>query len=444
MTRNSSHSGIWRVSVLAVAMAFGLAACNQNAAQQAGQKKEAPAPVVGVVTVYPTTVTLNTDLPARLESTRTADVRAQAGGIIQKRLFQEGAFVRQGQPLFQVDAATYEANLHSARASLASAEASLAKANADLARYRPLVKADAISKQEYDAAVASKRAAEASVEAAKATLRSAQINLNYSRITAPISGFIGQAKVSEGTLVSAGDATVLATIQQTDPMYVNITQSASSIMKLRQDFADGKLQAVNGGIAVSIFLEDGTEYAHKGRLVFADPTVDEATGQITIRAAVPNPDNVLLPNLYVRVRMPQAEIANAFVVPQKAVTRGQQDTVMVVNADGGMEPRVVTIAGQQGNSWVITEGLAEGDKVIVDGTMIAGMTGAKKVTPKEWTPPEEAASAASASAASGAESSDAGGESGESGDGGGMEEATPPASAAAPRAASTSASAASE
>ena len=243
--------------------------------------------------------------------------------------------------------------------------------------------------------------------------------------------------------MSAGDATVLATIQQTDPMYVNITQSASSIMKLRQDFADGKLQAVNGGIAVSIFLEDGTEYAHKGRLVFADPTVDEATGQITIRAAVPNPDNVLLPNLYVRVRMPQAEIANAFVVPQKAVTRGQQDTVMVVNADGGMEPRVVTIAGQQGNSWVITEGLAEGDKVIVDGTMIAGMTGAKKVTPKEWTPPEEAASAASASAASGAESSDAGGESGESSDGG-MEEAAPPASAAAPRAASTSASAASE
>ena len=431
MTQNSLRFGALRLSALAVAMAFGLVACKQNVtSQQAGQQKEAPVPVVGVVTVHPTTVTLNTELPARLESTRTVDIRAQAGGIIQKRLFQEGAFVRQGQPLFQIDAATYEANLHSARASLASAEATLAKADADLARYRPLVKADAISKQEYDAAVASKRAAEASVQAAKATLRSAQIHLNYSRITAPISGFIGQAKVSEGTLVNAGDATVLATIQQTDPMYVNITQSASSIMKLRQDFADGKLQAVNGGIAVNILLEDGTEYAHKGRLIFADPTVDEATGQITIRAAVPNPNNVLLPNLYVRVRMPQAEIADAFVVPQQAVSRGQQDTVMVVNADGGMEPRVVTVAGQQGNSWVITDGLAEGDKVIVDGTMIAGMTGAKKVMPKEWTPPEEAGHAAGGQAASAAAESEEGGAAGEMDDAPAPDAAEQPAPAA--------------
>lgn len=385
-----------RAAALAASVALALSSCGKaDEAAQGGQPagREAPAPVVGVVTVHPQTVALTVELPGRLESLRTADVRAQVGGIIQKRLFQEGSYVRAGQPLYQIDSSTYEASLESARAQLASAQATLAKANADLARYKPLVSADAISKQEYDAAVTAKRSAEAGVKAAQAAIKSAGISLNRSRITAPISGFIGQSKVSEGTLLNAGDATVLATIRQTNPMYVNVTQSASEVMKLRRQIAEGKLLAADGAIAVGIKFDDGTVYPEKGRLLFADPTVDESTGQITLRAAVPNDQNILMPGLYVRVLMDQVAVDNAFVVPQQAVTRGTKDTVMIVNAQGGMEPREVTVAQQQGANWIVTSGLKDGDKVVVEGISIAGMTGAKKVTPKEWMPSESQAAA---------------------------------------------------
>ncbi len=385
-----------RAAALAAAVALALSSCGKGGdAAQGGQPagREAPAPVVGVVTVHPQTVALTVELPGRLESLRTADVRAQVGGIIQKRLFQEGSYVHAGQPLYQVDSSTYEANLESSRAQLASAQATLAKANADLARYKPLVAADAISKQEYDAAVTAKRSAEAGVKAAQAAIKSAGISLNRSRITAPISGFIGQSKVSEGTLLNAGDTTVLATIRQTNPMYVNVTQSASEVMKLRRQIAEGKLLAADGAVAVGIKFDDGTVYPEKGRLLFADPTVNESTGQITLRAAVPNDQNILMPGLYVRVLMDQVAADNAFVVPQQAVTRGAKDTVMIVNAQGGMEPREVTVAQQQGTNWIVTSGLKDGDKVVVEGISIAGMTGAKKVTPKEWMPSENQAAA---------------------------------------------------
>lgn len=385
-----------RAAALAASVALALSSCGKGGdAAQGGQPagREAPAPVVGVVTVHPQTVALTVELPGRLESLRTADVRAQVGGIIQKRLFQEGSYVRAGQPLYQIDSSTYEASLESARAQLASAQATLAKANADLARYKPLVAADAISKQEYDAAVTAKRSAEAGVKAAQAAIKSAGISLNRSRITAPISGFIGQSKVSEGTLLNAGDTTVLATIRQTNPMYVNVTQSASEVMKLRRQIAEGKLLAADGAIAVGIKFDDGTVYPEKGRLLFADPTVNESTGQITLRAAVPNDQNILMPGLYVRVLMDQVAVDNAFIVPQQAVTRGTKDTVMIVNAQGGMEPREVTVAQQQGANWIVTSGLKDGDKVVVEGISIAGMTGAKKVTPKEWMPSENQAAA---------------------------------------------------
>ncbi|EMR8872815.1 TPA: multidrug efflux RND transporter periplasmic adaptor subunit MtrC [Neisseria gonorrhoeae] len=385
-----------RAAALAASVALALSSCGKaDEAAQGGQPagREAPAPVVGVVTVHPQTVALTVELPGRLESLRTADVRAQVGGIIQKRLFQEGSYVRAGQPLYQIDSSTYEASLESARAQLATAQATLAKADADLARYKPLVAADAISKQEYDAAVTAKRSAEAGVKAAQAAIKSAGISLNRSRITAPISGFIGQSKVSEGTLLNAGDTTVLATIRQTNPMYVNVTQSASEVMKLRRQIAEGKLLAADGAIAVGIKFDDGTVYPEKGRLLFADPTVDESTGQITLRAAVPNDQNILMPGLYVRVLMDQVAADNAFIVPQQAVTRGTKDTVMIVNAQGGMEPREVTIAQQQGANWIVTSGLKDGDKVVVEGISIAGMTGAKKVTPKEWMPSENQAAA---------------------------------------------------
>lgn len=385
-----------RAAALAASVALALSSCGKGGdAAQGGQPagREAPAPVVGVVTVHPQTVALTVELPGRLESLRTADVRAQVGGIIQKRLFQEGSYVRAGQPLYQIDSSTYEAGLESARAQLATAQATLAKADADLARYKPLVSADAISKQEYDAAVTAKRSAEAGVKAAQAAIKSAGISLNRSRITAPISGFIGQSKVSEGTLLNAGDVTVLATIRQTNPMYVNVTQSASEVMKLRRQIAEGKLLAADGAIAVGIKFDDGTVYPEKGRLLFADPTVDESTGQITLRAAVPNDQNILMPGLYVRVLMDQVAVDNAFVVPQQAVTRGTKDTVMIVNAQGGMEPREVTVAQQQGANWIVTSGLKDGDKVVVEGISIAGITGAKKVTPKEWMPSESQAAA---------------------------------------------------
>lgn len=364
--------------------------------QGAAAQQQPPAPTVGVVTVRAQPVGVSADLPGRLESHRTADVRPQVGGIIKKRLFKEGSQVKAGQALYQLEDATYLAALESARAQLASAQATLAKANADVTRYKPLVAADAISKQEYDAAVAARQSAEASVRSAQAGIRSAQINVNYSRIAAPISGYIGQSFVSEGALVTAGDANKLATIQQTHPMYVNVTQSAAETMQLRQDIADGKRRAVDGAVEVSIKLENGKEYPHKGRLLFADPTVDTTTGQVTLRAEIPNPDNILLPGLYVRVSLPQGDIGNAFLVPQQAVTRGQQDTVLIVNAEGGMEPRVVTVAGQQGGDWVIAGGLQDGDKVIVEGTMIAGMMGAKKVQTREWSPAGAAPAAAGA------------------------------------------------
>ncbi|HHS2140153.1 TPA: multidrug efflux RND transporter periplasmic adaptor subunit MtrC [Neisseria meningitidis] len=385
-----------RAAALAAAVALVLSSCGKGGdAAQGGQPagREAPAPVVGVVTVHPQTVALTVELPGRLESLRTADVRAQVGGIIQKRLFQEGSYVRAGQPLYQIDSSTYEAGLESARAQLATAQATLAKADADLARYKPLVAAEAVSRQEYDAAVTAKRSAEAGVKAAQAAIKSAGINLNRSRITAPISGFIGQSKVSEGTLLNAGDTTVLATIRQTNPMYVNVTQSASEVMKLRRQIAEGKLLAADGVIAVGIKFDDGTVYPEKGRLLFADPTVNESTGQITLRAAVPNDQNILMPGLYVRVLMDQVAVDNAFVVPQQAVTRGAKDTVMIVNAQGGMEPREVTVAQQQGTNWIVTSGLKDGDKVVVEGISIASITGAKKVTPKEWAPSENQAAA---------------------------------------------------
>ena len=389
MNKKPPFSFLGLVAVAAAA-AIVLPACSESRAAGDEQKQQAqqqrPAPMVGVVTVHAGPVATQADLPGRLAAHRVADVRPQVGGIIKKRLFEEGSQVKAGQALYQIDDAVYAANLESARAQLATAQAALAKANADLTRYKPLVAANVISQQEYDAAVAARQSAQASVKAANAAIRSAQINVNYSRITAPISGYIGQSFVSEGALVTAGDANKLATIQQTHPMYVNVTQSANEVMKLKQEIADGKRKLVNGAVEVGIRFENGQEYPHKGRLLFADPTVDESTGQVTLRAEVPNPDNVLLPGLYVRVGLPQGDIGNAFVVPQQAVTRGKQDTLMIVNAEGGMEPRVITIAGQQGGNWIVTGGLKEGDKVIVEGIMLAAMSGSPKVQTREWTP----------------------------------------------------------
>ncbi len=391
----------FKATLLALVIATSLAACGGGDGKQAAAGQTPPPPVVSVVTVENTTVEVSNELPGRLEASREAQVRARAAGIVQKRLFTEGSYVKAGQPLFQIDNAPYVANLETARAQLATAEANLAKANADVARYAPLVSEGAVSKQEYDAAIAQQRLGRAQVQAAKAAIKTAQINVGYAYVTAPISGHIGRAMVTEGALVGQGEATQLATIQQTSTLYVNLTQATGEIMKLRQAMADGNITLVDGRPEVTILLEDGSEYGQKGRLLFTDVTVDENTGQMALRAEVPNPDNILLPGMYVRVKVPQAEIANASLIPQQAVTRSNQgDIVMVVNADGSFAPRPVKISRSQGSYWVVTSGLKQGDKVIVDGMAAVGMTQAKKVQTQAWKDPSmnKAAPAAQAPA----------------------------------------------
>ena len=347
-----------------------LAACGKSEAPAAGAGGGMPPPEVGVVVATPGEVGLVTELPGRLEASRVAQVRARAAGILQKRLFREGSDVKAGQPLFAIDAAPYAAALQSAEATLARAQANLTQAAALAERYKPLLAANAVSQQEYANAVAAHKQAEADVAAGKAAVQTGRINLNYASVTAPISGRIGRALVTEGALVGQGEATQLAVIQQIDPVYVNFTQSAGEVMKLRRALADGQLQRAGGSEAASVrvVLEDGSEYARPGKLLFSDLTVDASTGQITLRAEVPNPQGDLLPGLYVRVRLEQAQVANAISLPQQAVTRTQQgDKITVVGADGKLGQRTVKVGAARNNQWIVLEGLKAGEQVMVDG-----------------------------------------------------------------------------
>ena len=347
-----------------------LAACGKSEAPPAAAGGGMPPPEVGVVVATPGEVGLVTELPGRLEASRVAQVRARAAGILQKRLFREGSDVKAGQPLFAIDAAPYAAALQSAEATLARAQANLTQAAALAERYKPLLAANAVSQQEYANAVAAHKQAEADVAAGKAAVQTGRINLNYASVTAPISGRIGRALVTEGALVGQGEATQLAVIQQIDPVYVNFTQSAGEVMKLRRALADGQLQRAGGSEAASVrvVLEDGSEYALPGKLLFSDLTVDPSTGQITLRAEVPNPKGDLLPGLYVRVRLEQAQVANAISLPQQAVTRTQQgDKITVVGADGKLSQRTVKVGAARNNQWIVLEGLKAGEQVMVDG-----------------------------------------------------------------------------
>ena len=339
-----------------------------------------------MVTVQPGTVSLLTELPGRLESSRVAQVRARATGILTKRVFTEGSDVRAGQVLYHVDPAPYQAAQQSAQAQLAQAQASLANASALVARFRPLVAANAVSKQEFDAAVAAEKAAQAQVAAARAAVRTADINLGYATVTAPISGRIGRSLVTEGALVSATEGTQLATIQQINPLYLDITQSAAEVLKLREALQAGKLTRASGAEAarVQVLLENGQVYGQPARLLFTDLSVDPTTGQVNLRAEVPNPGGLLMPDMYVRARVEQAEIANAILLPQQAVTRGSQgDSLMVVASDGSVAPREIKIEGAHGQDWIVTDGLKPGEQVMVEGAMKL-MMGAKVVKPVPW------------------------------------------------------------
>ena len=375
-----------------------LAACGKSEAPPAaGGGGKAP-PRGGVVVAPPGEVGLVTERPGRLEASRVAQVRARAAGILQKRLFREGSDVKAGQPLFAIDAAPYAAALQSAEATLARAQANLTQAGALAERYKPLLAANAVSQQEYANAVAAHKQAEADVAAGKAAVQTGRINLNYASVTAPISGRIGRALVTEGALVGQGEATQLAVIQQVDPVYVNFTQSAGEVMKLRRALADGQLQRAGGSEAaiVRVVLEDGSEYALPGKLLFSDLTVDASTGQITLRAEVPNPKGDLLPGLYVRVRLEQAQVANAISLPQQAVTRTQQgDKITVVGADGKLSQRTVKVGAARNNQWVVLEGLKEGEQVMVDGFQkLQMMPPGTPVKAVPWQAPGSAAASA--------------------------------------------------
>ena len=388
----------------AVLIALSLAACSEKKeAGGAGAPGSAapPPPEVGVITAQPESVGLTTELPGRLEASRVAQVRARATGILNKRVFTEGSDVRAGQVLYQIDSAPYQATQQSAQAQLAQAQAQMANASAMVTRYRPLVAANAVSKQEFDAAVAAEKAAQAQVAAARAAVRTADISLGYATVTAPISGRIGRSLVTEGALVSATEGTQLATIQQINPLYLDITQSAAEVLKLREALQAGKLARASGAEAarVQVLLENGQVYGQPARLLFTDLSVDPTTGQVNLRAEVPNPGGLLMPGMYVRARVEQAEIANAILLPQQAVTRGTKgDSVMVVAADGAVAPRPIKIGGQKGQDWIVTEGLKPGEQVMVEGAMKL-MMGAKVVKPVPWVPKTASAQAQQAPAA---------------------------------------------
>ena len=391
--------------LLTLCTASALVACSGGDKAPAGGPGGGmpPPPPVGVLSVKTQSVALQQELPGRVEALRTAQVRARATGVVTARQFREGSEVRAGQPLFRIDPAPYEAALQSAQAQQQRAEAAAAQARLTAERYAPLAEARAISAQDYAATLATQKTAEADVAAAKAAVQSSRLNLGYAQVSAPIAGRIGRALVTEGALVSAAEATPLALIQQVGSVYVNFTQSANELLVLKRALAEGRLQRSGGeSVAVQVVLDDGNVLPQRGRLLFSDLTVDASSGQVTLRAEVPNKGGLLLPGQYVRVRLAQATLPAAVLLPQQAVTRNQQgDSVLVVGEGNKPQPRKITVAGAQAGQWVVTGGLQTGERVIVDGFQKMFVPGAP-VSPVPWAPaaaasaPVAAVSAASA------------------------------------------------
>ncbi|HEU5080324.1 MAG TPA: efflux RND transporter periplasmic adaptor subunit [Opitutaceae bacterium] len=344
-----------------------LPGCGKN---KKAEGAAAPQPLeVSVITVKPETVTLTRELPGRTSAFRVAEVRARINGIVQKRLFTEGTDVKEGDVLFEIDPAPYQAVLDSAKATLARAEASLASAQAQADRFKDLVATHAVAKQTYDDAVATALALNADVAAGKAAVRSAEINLGYTRVTAPISGRIGRAEVTEGAYVQQGTATLLATIQQLDPLYVDLSQSADQVLSLKEALASGRLQRSSEGNArLQIILPDGKTYSEDGSLEFSDVSVNTATGTVMLRGTIPNPGIGLLPGMFVRARLAEGSDANAILLPQSVVSRNAKGeaTAMLVGADNKVETRTLQTSRTVGNRWFVTGGLKPGDRVIAD------------------------------------------------------------------------------
>lgn len=367
---------------------LALGGCGRPAAQAPAP----PAPEVAVVTLAPQRVQLTRELPGRTAAFVIAEVRPQVTGIVQRRLFEEGDRVQAGQVLYQLDDATYRADLNSAKAALARAEAAAELARLNAERSAALAETDAVSRQANESAIATYRQAQAEVKAAEAAVVRSEIAVGYARVTSPIDGRIGKSTVTQGALVTANQAAPLTVVHQLDPIYVDVTQSSREWLELRRELAAGTLSA--SAAPVSVFLEDGSPYAQPGKLQFSDVAVDPTTGSIAVRVVVPNPENLLLPGMYVRAVIGTAVRENALLVPQPGVTRTPQGTAvaMVVGADGRVEVRPVDVRRTIGDQWLVQSGLAAGDKVIVQG--LQKIRPGAPVRPVESSPNAPAASPA--------------------------------------------------
>lgn len=352
---------------LVVVITVALAGCDRDKSKSA-----TPAvPEVGIVTLASQRVTISTELPGRTTPYRVAEVRPQVAGVVLKRLFIEGTEVTAGQQLYQIDSATYQTAYDAARAALERAEAAQRTASLLAERYRPLAAADAVSKQDYDNSVASRKQATADVASARAAVEAAHINLVYTKVLSPISGRIGRSAVTEGALVTTAQSSALATVQQLDPIYVDVTQSSLDLLRLQRELASGRLQSNGPDQAVAhLILEDNSEYAETGKLLFSEVTVDSDTGSITLRAVFPNPQHRLLPGMFVHARLEEGANDQALLVPQQGVTRNQrgEPTALIVGSDDKVELRTLQIGPAIDDKWLVVDGLKSGDRVIVEGS----------------------------------------------------------------------------
>ena len=344
---------------------LALTGCDDKPAQQGAQQM----PEVGIVTLKSAPLQITTELPGRTSAYRVAEVRPQVSGIILKRNFTEGSDIQAGVSLYQIDPATYQATYESAKGDLAKAQAAANMDQLTVKRYQKLLGTKYISQQDYDTAVATAQQSNAAVVAAKAAVETARINLAYTKVTSPISGRIGKSAVTEGALVQNGQTTALATVQQLDPIYVDVTQSSNDFLRLKQELANGKLQQENGKAKVELVTNDGLKYPQNGTLEFSDVTVDQTTGSITLRAIFPNPDHTLLPGMFVRARLEEGVNPDALLVPQQGVTRTPRGdaSAMVVGEGDKVEVRQITATQAIGDKWLVTEGLKTGDRVIITG-----------------------------------------------------------------------------
>ncbi|HEX2529798.1 MAG TPA: efflux RND transporter periplasmic adaptor subunit [Geminicoccus sp.] len=355
---------------LMLAGALILAGCGQEEGGQQQSEATPPTPEVTVVTLTPQPVEITTTLPGRASPYQIAEVRPQVNGILQERLFREGADVVKGEALYQIDPAVYRAAYETSKAELAQAEAALVSARNRERRNEELVRTNAVSRAAYDDAVSAMGEASAAVEARKAALASAKINLDYTTVTAPIAGRIGRSAFTAGALVTANQAETLTTIHQLDPIYVDVTQSSAELLKLRRALADGRYERVDPDRAeVELTLEDGTTYGHPGALEFADVTVSESTGAVTLRALFPNPEGILLPGMFVRAEIKAGVDPEGILVPQRAVSRDPKGraTALVVAAEDKVEQRILVTDRTVGDQWLVSEGVKAGERVIVEG-----------------------------------------------------------------------------